>query len=320
MDQQLPNYRREFFRSKHHAWLGVTTLGLGFVLGASLPIFLLGGAAAYALGWIYLPDMAFFKRYVDGQRDAARQAAAAAELAGFQQKRDALHASLTPRLRARYNELSEVCHQIEHATADDAMSHSGTTDPRLSRLDDLMWTYLRLLSLDNSLERFLEIERREDVPGRIRDAEAVVGSLGSELESLKKQGAKVATTDAKESLLQSRLEALEVLRKRQARCEEAATKLALVHSEQERLESQIKLLRAEAAASKNTSSISARIDTAVENLDQTNKWLTEINEFKDSVGQIPATEMRVGYRTRSVPPPIPAQSERAKQNAPEGGR
>ena len=171
MDQQPPNYRREFFRSKHHAWLGVTTLGLGFVLGASLPIFLLGGAAAYALGWIYLPDMGFFKRYVDGQRDAARQAAAAAELAGFQLKRDALHASLTPRLRARYNELSEVCHQIEHATADDAMSHSGTTDPRLSRLDDLMWTYLRLLSLDNSLERFLEIERREDVPGRIRDAE-----------------------------------------------------------------------------------------------------------------------------------------------------
>ena len=320
MDQQPPNYRREFFRSKHHAWLGVTTLGLGFVLGASLPVFLLAGAAAYALGWIYLPDMAFFKRYVDGQRDAADQAIAAAQLAEFQQKRDAVFAALTPRLRSRYSELADVCHQIENATADDAMSTSGTADPRLSRLDDLMWTFLRLLSLDNSLERFLEIERREDLPGRIRDAEAEVGALGSEVESLKKQGAKVATLDAKESLLQSRLEALEVLRKRQARGEEAQTKLALVRSEQERLDSQIKLLRAEAAASKNTSSISARIDAAVENLDQTNKWLTEINEFKDAVGQIPATEMRVGYRTRSVPPVIPSQSERAKQNAPEGRR
>jgi len=320
MDQQPPNYRREFFRSKHHAWLGLTTLGLGFVLGASLPILLLGGVAAYALGWIYVPDMRFFKRYVDGQRDAADQAVAAAQLAEFQQKRDAVFSSLTPRLRSRYTELADVCHQIETATADDAMSNSGTADPRLSRLDDLMWTFLRLLSLDNSLERFLEIERREDLPGRIRDADAEVGALGNEVEALKKQGAKVATLDAKESLLQSRLEALAVLRKRQARGEEAQTKLALVRSEQERLDSQIKLLRAEAAASRNTSSISARIDAAVENLDQTNKWLTEINEFKDAVGQIPATEMRVGYRTRSVPPVIPSASGRANHRLPSGSR
>ena len=31
MDDQTPNYRREFFKSPHHAILGFVTLGLGFL-------------------------------------------------------------------------------------------------------------------------------------------------------------------------------------------------------------------------------------------------------------------------------------------------
>lgn len=319
MDEQQPSYRSEFFRSKHHAWLGLTTLGMGFLLGADRPLFLLLGAAAYALGWIYLPDMSFFRRSVDGKRENAKLAEAAKRMEEFQQKRDALHASLTSRSRARYSELAEVCRQIEHATAEDALSTAGSTDPRLGRLDELMWTFLRLLSLEDGLERFLEQERREDLPGLIREAEAEIGALGQEVEALKKQGGSVVSQDAKERLLQSRLEALEVLRKRQARIEETQANLALVHSEQERLDHQIKLIRADAVASKNTSSISARIDATVENLNQTNKWLAEINEFKDAVGHIPATETRVGYRTRDVPPVIPVDKTKTKQSTrPEG--
>lgn len=316
MNEPPPNYRREFFKSKHHAWLGLSTLGMGFLLGADRPLFLLLGVAAYALGWIYLPDLAFFRRFVDGRRATVQQAEAAQQLAEFQQKRDALHAALSARLRARYNELAGVCHQIEQATAEDTLATAGPADPRLSRLDDLMWTFLRLLSLDDSLERFLETERRDDLPGRTRDTEAEIGALAKEVEALKKQGASVLTLDAKERLMQSRLEAREVLRKRQARLEEAQASLALVRSEQERLDHQIKLLRADAVASKNTGSISARIDATVENLDQTNKWLAEINEYKDLVGQMPATEMRVGYRTRSAPPPvIPTEAPKTTQRS-----
>ncbi len=305
MDQQPPSYRAEFLKSKHHAWLGLITLGLGFLFSSYNPLFFLFGAAAYALGWIYLPDMPFFRRSVDGKRNAAEQAVVARELAEFQQKRDALHASLPTHLRTRYNELAEVCRQIEGASAEDALSSAGTTDPRLGRLDELMWTYLRLLSLEDSLERFLETERREDLPGSIREAEAEIGDLGRELEALKQRGATVSLQDTKERLLQSRLEALDVLRKRQSRVEDTQANLRLVHSEQERLENQIKLIRADAVASKNTTSISARIDATVENLNQTNKWLAEINEFKDSVGNLPPAAMRVGYSPNPMPPKLP---------------
>jgi hypothetical protein len=313
MDQLTPNYRREFFKSKHHFWLGLITLGLGFLFSSYNPLLFLFGAAAYALGWIYLPDMPFFRRGVDGKRDAVEQAAAARELAQFQQKRDALHASLSTHLRARYGELAEVCRQIERATVEDALSTAGPADPRLGRLDELMWTYLRLLSLEDSLERFLENERREDVAGRIRGAEAEIGDLGRELEALKQEAGSVIARDIKERLLQSRLEALDVLRKRQSRVEDTQANLRLVRSEQERLENQIKLIRADAVASKNASSISARIDATVENLNQTNKWLAEINEFKDSVGGPPPSSARVGYRPSAVPPKLPEAAKAASR-------
>jgi hypothetical protein len=100
------------------------------------------------------------------------------------------------------------------------------------------------------------------------------------------------------------LERLEVLRKRQQRLEQAQENLALVVSEQERLDQQIKLIRADAVATKNAEALTARIDATVEHLDQTNKWLSELDEFKDLVADMPATERRVGYAS-SAPPPLP---------------
>jgi hypothetical protein len=304
MDEPVSNYRHEFLRSKHHVWLGLVTLGLGFLLGADKPLYLLLGAAAYVLGWIYMPDMPFFRRVVDSKHDAVKQGEDARQLAEFQQKRTNLLASLAPSLRTRYHELAEVCNQIEKGTADGPLTAAGSPDPRLLKLDELMWTFLRLLHLEDILERFLETERREDLPGRVRDAEAEIGAVGRELETMKKQIAGAANQDAKERLLQSRLEALEVLRKRQARVEQAQANLALVRSEQERLDFQIKLIRADAMAANSTSSISARIDATVEQLDQTNKWLAEINDFKDVVGDFPSTDTRVGYRAQPALPPL----------------
>src|SRR5947207_800217 len=51
---------------------------------------------------------------------------------------------------------------------------------------------------------------------------------------------------------------------------------------------------------------SAQIDATVETLDQTNKWLAEMDEFKDVAGDLPTTAMRIGYETLA-PPVIPPQ-------------
>jgi hypothetical protein len=300
MDEPAPNYHREFFKSPQHAVLGLLTLGLGF-LSAQL-LGLIVGVTAYALGWIYLPDLPFFRRWADRRQESAKRAQEAQKVADFVQRRDALLRSLTPQCRERYGRLSQVCRDIETATADNLLASADpTTDPRLRKLDELMWTYLRLLGIEQSLEQFLETERGENVPGVLKDAEAEAGRLSAEIDSLKAKGGD-PTLETRQRYLSSRMERLEVLRKRQQRSSQAEANLALVVSEQERLDQQIKLIRADAVATKNAETLTARIDATVEHLDQTNKWLSELDEFKDLVGDMPPTELRVGYQPT---PPVP---------------
>jgi len=134
----------------------------------------------------------------------------------------------------------------------------------------------------------------------VKEAESEAGRLGAEIEALKAKGG--AAFETKQRYLGSRMERLEVLRKRLQRVEQAQANLALVLSEEERLDQQIKLIRADAVASKNADALTARIDATVEHLDQTNKWLSEMDEFKDLVADMPPTQMRVGYQT--LPPPL----------------
>ena len=146
--------------------------------------------------------------------------------------------------------------------------------------------------------------------------EVPAARLKADVDTLKAAGNTTAV-DGRQRYLDSRLERLEVLRKRHQRLQQADENLALVLSEQDRLEQQIKLLRADAVATKNAETLTARIDATVEHLDQTNKWISEMDEFKDLVGDMPATGYRVGYNSTAPPvmeqpPPVPRQSIRQK--------
>jgi hypothetical protein len=310
MTYEPPSYRRQFWKSPHHAIMALATVGAGLIIGADYPLALLAGPAAYALGWIYVPDFSFFRRWVDRKRDALQLAAAQGEAAAFVQRRDALLEQLSAAGRSKYHNLAAVCRDIEVASAENSLTpEAPEEDPRLRKLDELMWSYLRMLTIDESLERFLETERRDDVPGLLQEAEAEVRDLTAEFEAAKARGANTSSLDAKKRLLNSRLERLEVLRKRLQGIEQTRANLAVVVSEQERLEEQIKLIRADAIASRNAGTLSARIDSTVEHLHQTNRWLAEMDEFKDLVGDIPSTPVRVGYDA-SKPPVIEARQGR----------
>lgn len=306
MHNETPHYRSEFFKSPHHVVFGVLTLGAGFAAASVLPLIV--GATAYALGWVYLPDMHFFRNWVDRRHSHSARLAEAQTIAEFTRRRDALLQSLTRERRERYALLTGVCRDIERGSADNPLSSSdAATDPRLRKIDELMWTYLRLLGIEQSLERFLATEKGEDLPGMIRDAEAEIASLKEQEEALKNQGA-TSALEIKQRYLGSRLERLEVLKKRLERISQGEANLALVVAEQDRLDQQIKLIRADAIATKNADAFSARIDATVQHLDQTNKWLAELDEFKDLVADMPATQTRVGYSAAEHPFPTAAPS------------
>src|ERR1044071_3459409 len=171
MDAETPNYHAEFWRSPHHAALGVLTLGLGFLSAQILPLII--GVTAYALGWIYIPDLSFFRRWVDRRFDSIKRAGELKKVEEFMKRRETLINSLSPDRRSRYLRLAQVCRDIEGASADSPLaSPDAATDPRLRKLDELMWTFLRLLGIEESLEQFLDTARGEDVPTMCKNAEA----------------------------------------------------------------------------------------------------------------------------------------------------
>ena len=290
--------------------MALFTVGAGFATGE--PLYFVLGATAYVLGWVYLPDMAFFRKWLDRRATAETDAAGAAELAQFAKRREALLGSLSSQLRERYHTLAIVCRDIERATAENehVSQLDLTSDARLRKIDELMWMYLRLLSIQQSVETFLEAERHEDLEGAVIVAEEETAALQAQIESLKNSK---GATEPKERLLSSRLDRLEVLRKRLERVQEAEANLELVISEQERLSEQIKLIRADAVATKNADALSARIDASVAHLNETNKWLSQMDQFRDLAGDLPVTESRIGFEPRgtvrnAAPPRLPSST------------
>ena len=293
----LPNYRRAFWSSRHHLWLALLTFGLGFASGEPLGLIL--GATAYALGLVFVPDMGFFKRAVDERENAARDSVASAQIATFKAEVEKKLAGLSAGRRARYNQLVAVCADIDAATADAHTSGGLDLQTRRAKLEELSWTYLRMLSVEQSLEVYLETERKEGVPAHVRSLENETQALAVEITKLKEAKSQSATLAGKERLLTSRLERLAALQQRLTRIEQAQSNHDLLRSEQERLVEQVKLIRADAIATKNADTLTSRIDLSIEHLAATNKWISELAEFKDLTAQMPA----VPSAANTVAPP-----------------
>ncbi|MDO8540788.1 MAG: hypothetical protein Q7S40_10165 [Opitutaceae bacterium] len=306
-----PNYRRAFWRSRHHAWLALATLGLGFASGE--PLGLLLGATLYALGIVFMPDFIFFRRAIDAREQASIANENAAQLASFQAHHDQLLATLSAARRTRHQQLVAVCRDIENATSDAAGPANLDLSTRRRKLAELEWTYLRMLTIEQSLEVYLETERKEQVPAAVRALEAETKTLAAEVESMRRTPGAAATLLGKERLLTSRLERLEVLQQRLRRIEQATLNHELIRSEQERLVEQVKLIRADAVAAKNADTLTARIDLSIEHLAATNKWLSEIAEFKDLTAELPASAPAASVvsapAARRQPQPAPPEKQ-----------
>src|SRR5204862_5251361 len=131
----------------------------------------------------------FFRRWVDRRSESAKRETELQKVAEFVQRRQALVGSLSSDRRARYTRLAQVCRDIETASADNLLASADpATDPRLRKLDELMWTYLRLLGIQQSLQQFLATERQEDVPTLQKDPEAECKRLTTDVEALKDKG------------------------------------------------------------------------------------------------------------------------------------
>jgi len=307
------NFFQRFIKSPHHLWLAGLTLGLGF-LSANALVFLIG-AGLYALGWIYLPDLSIYKNWVKGKMDGLAQAADNEKIQAFVARRTSLINQLSMERRNRYQELAGVCQEIIKATRD--ANQVGEDDPRLRKLDELMWTFLRLLVMEGSLEGFIATESAEGLPGEIKGCKEEVADLEKQVAGAVPGG----NATIKQRLLDSKKERLATLVKRLTRLQEATDNQTLVASEQERLVEQVKLLRSDAIASRNTDALTERINSTVDHLNETNKLISEMDQFKDLVADdLPITTARLGFDTSVSEEPTTADQNTPGQNRARGNR
>jgi hypothetical protein len=284
------SFFKRFLKSPQHLWLAGLTLGLGF-LSANVVVF---GVCIglYILGWVHLPDTQMYQKWVKGHFDAVARQADTAKVQAFVARRTALINQLSRERRSRYQDLGAVCQEIIKATQDN--NQIDGDDPRLRKLDELMWTYLRLLVMEGSLEGFIETESQEGLPAEVTACQGEVADLEKEIGTAP-AGGNIAI---KQRLLDSKKEKLAALTKRETRLQEAMDNQTLVASEQERLVEQIKLLRSDAIASRNTDALTDRINATVDHLNETNKLISEMDQFKDLVADdLPVTTARLGFDT-----------------------
>ena len=292
------NYHREYLRSPEHLWTAVGTIGGGLAVGNVIG--LLVGVAAYALSWIYLPDAPFFRKKVDAKAEALTEREEDVQAEEFRRRRDAMRSVLSHKNQTRYNELATVCQEIEAGSTGNATL--------FGKLDELMWTFLKLVTMEEAIERFLEESKGEDLDAQIAVAQTEVDTIEAE---------KPAPGSSREKFLKSRQQVLEVLRKRKAAVIGASENLGLVQSEEERLGHQIRLLRAEAVATSNSDILTVKINSSVATLQDTNALLSQMSSYQDLVADMPETNARIGYGdipsapfepAQSVPPPLPRRT------------
>ncbi len=191
--------------------------------------------------------------------------------------------------QVRYNELAAVCQEIE--------SGGAGNDALYGKLDELMWTFLKLLTMEEAIERFLEESKGEDLDAQIAEAQAEIDKMGGETP---------APGSNKEKLLNSRQQTIEVLYKRKEAITAAQDNLGLVRSEEERLGHQVRLLRAESVATRNSDMLTVKINSSVATLQDTNALLSQMSSYQELVADMPQTNSRIGYgEIIDAPPPLP---------------
>jgi hypothetical protein len=256
---------KAFARSPHHAWLGLLALGGG--LATLTGIGAIVGAAAYALGWIYLPDSGIFNRWLANRQ----QADDGEKLRTFLLRRRQLYDALRPGSRRRYDVLAAEIQSLQQDFQNDHRLAKEVIRQRSERLSNLAWTFLRLLHTAEMLDRFIETENPAE--------------LEAQIANLEREHASTAADD-RTGLAESLRSRLDSLRARLEKRRGAEASRALTNSEQERIAELVKLFRADHLASRSAGALSHEIDGAAIQLDHTRSWLREL-EFDQSPADIP---------------------------------
>jgi len=261
------------------------------VLGIANPGFWLLGAAAELSYLGLLSSSARFQRLVQGERLAEKASSHGARV-------ERAFRRLSPTSQARYRDLVDETRQILGLGASEGSSEvfQGW---RTGNLNELLWLFMRLLT---SREQILSTQSRVD---RGRLEEAIVG-LRQRVEAAEADSPLARSLQATLSIQEKRLENLDTARQN----------LAVIDAELERIEKQVRLLRAESAVSGGPDEVSARLDAVSSTLTETSRWMDQHDDLLRSLdgdeamtGSLPTLPEAPAEGPPPVPPPPPRRRQ-----------
>ncbi|HSI86992.1 MAG TPA: hypothetical protein VK970_24615 [Candidatus Methylacidiphilales bacterium] len=311
-----PNYYLEFLKSPAHAWIALGTLGVGFASPDTLGIGLMVGAAAYALAWIYIPDLSLFKNRIDKLRQAVDLEAARHNGQLIAQARSRLESQLVPSGRQRYAAFSYICTEIQQALHVQEREQGGMSTSEVAPLlDEFRMGFLKLLTAEQRLGLYLDRENPQELESTLAEVHQTITRVEEELARRRESG-NFNSLATEERLLESKREHAEVLEARKERLREANANLSLIQSELNRLTDRVKLMRADTLAqSLDSKSVTSSLESTLEQMLQANRWLADIDNSMPSgsfsaagMGPAPSATYSSGKYTASgrlVMPPVP---------------
>jgi hypothetical protein len=247
--------------------LPVNWLYLAAMAGLSIPLWpmaLVGAAGEIAL-LASLSTNGRFQQAVRAQLLAQRGDHSEATVA-------ALVAQLTPSGRSRYEAFAAKCGdvlQIARRLGQGSDSALGTYTTHLLELRDV---YARMLVFAELLASYSrDWEKSDPLPE--------MAAIGKE----------IADGKLPEAVLASRKGTLEILKKRAQSRVEVSERASVLHSEIERLEQQVALLRDQALLTRDPGIFSQSMDTAAGVLEEHNAWLKENETFLQSLDHLSVT-------------------------------
>ncbi len=240
-----------------------------------------------------------FQRLLQAQRIAARTESAEVRM----QK---LFERLQPASQSRYRALVVQCREVLGLGGTD--SDGSPTDIRAGNLNQLLWLFLRLLASREGIQDTVARVDRRQLEGNIATLKSRLGAAG----------------DPEGALARSLKATLDIQEKRLANLDNAANSLAVIDAELERIETQVRLVREEAAMSGGSPDmLSARLDAVSSTLSETSRWMDQHSElFRDMASSdfdssvpVPAVPRLPGEEEeaeRTPPPPRPRPGQRQR--------
>jgi hypothetical protein len=184
----------------------------------------------------------------------------------------ALVSQLTPGGHAKYQAFAEQCADVLQIARKLGQGSGAALDTYTTHLMELRDVYARMLVFAELLASYSrDWEKSDPLP---------------EMAAIEKQ---IADGKLPDPVLASRKATLEILKKRAESRVEVSQRASVLHSEIERLEQQLALLRDQALLTRDPSVFSQSMDTAAGVLEEHNAWLKENEVFLQSLDHLAVT-------------------------------